>query len=636
MRVSSAQASPHYLSGPHLSWLLLTICYARSFASPPSIEPADPDAYVGLEEAVSADLAVYLLRAWDESEPPPSCLQDLCSALAGALSRGALIRSRSSSLSPSVSAQIKNTVSWLVYQWDMLGTGGIPSIASGWLVKIIEAAGGCLEGEEPIGGGAIRPLERRSPLAIPIRRMRLAHESLDEIKDLTRLFKVLQAWRDNSEPEVRGDPPVGSSGRPSRIDVYAAYQEARKRGDYTATRENLTKFFELAPISVASSAGPQPTAVRKTKIHPHALLNFAALQVESHEWDAAEQTLHETIQLARTERDEQCLQACQSLERRIKAARAVASEEADESSSFAVAQDPWRASDRSIHAGSLSLDDLWEIETCARAGASSDELLRQMERVYAITLPPSARPGAGHHQQHPTHHKGPQVATGEPSKTIIAQDRPRPWTVAASLSETKGDAMASDRYRHVYRSEPYHGDEERRDKDELMMRMQEAWQSAESGSYEYGLALLVNPTLIENMSLADYQTWAQLIWRILYLQRSRRGDTSADTDHLASQALVGEVGIRLVNAPAHLKRLYGQAKSLVVAGAGDVALSAVRAFITAAETASAAPLVLEGKLLECRVLAENMGRYENACEALEEVMVQVGRNQVDCTGLAVD
>lgn len=619
MRVSSAQFSPHYLSGPHLSWLLLTICYARSFSGPSTSSTYDEEieSYVGLDSSVASDLAVYLVRSWDEVEPPPASLSDLCSTLSTTLRHSAIVRS--GAISASVSAQITKISAWLVFQWDLLCTGGIPSIASGWLVKIVDAAGSCLEGEGTAESG-LRLLDRRSPLGIPIRRMRLAHESLDEIKDLTKLFKILQAWRDHNDSSTTSPPSdaslLQSSGRPTRLEVYAAYQDARRRGDYTATRENLAKFFELAPVSAtptSSSSNPQP--VRRTKIHPHALLNFAALQVENHEWFAAEQTLQETIQLARTERDEQCLHACQSLERRIKAASKATARQNHGSVDDDHGEPMWKGSERAAYFGSLTMDDLWEIQTAAGSGASVEILMAQMDRVLAVPFPHTARPGNSHT------HKGPQVATGEPARTMIAQDRVRPWTVAAALAQTKGGVAAADRFRHLYRAEPFQDDEDRREKDELAMRMQEAWELAEAGRYNEGLALLIDRSVISTMSLTDYHRWTQSLCHILYLQAHRRGATSAMARIIEA---LGERDvlhlIEIWNAPPQLKRLYTEAKTLVDAGLTAKALSAVRAFITAAENASRLPLVVQGKLLEARLLADNMGEYHRSCQALDTVM----------------
>lgn len=646
MRASSNQASPHYLSGPHISWLLLTLCYTQSLTLEPGqseLEDLDGgpeiDTYLGLDENVATDLAVYLVKCWDGNEPPPASLQELCTTLEAHLFHGEAIRSQVRS--GLVATQIHNITTWLAYQWEFLGTGGIPSVASGWLVKIIDSASACLDSDQ-LQNDAVRIPNRRSPLGVPIRRMRLAHEGLDEMKDLTHLAKVLQRWRDRPATQAstsnfkstidndgdddddndEEDEPSSIAGRPGRIEVYAAYQDARKRGDYLGARENLSKFFELAPIytgsaSSSSAAGPP---VRKTKIHPHALLNFAALQVENHEWAAAEQTLHETIQLARTERDEGCLQACQSLERRIKTMKMFEdpSDDSDDGDGGDMRQggleSSWRAPGHSVYSGHLSLDDLWDIQTAARSGAPIDDLLGQIETVLTIPMPTTTRPGGHTHQ-------GPQVATGEPARTKIAQDRTRPWATAAALAASKGDVAAADRYRHLYRHEPYQGDEERRERDELAMRFQEAWQNAEAGEYDAAMARLIDPLVIETMSLADYHDWTRAIWSIAHLQRRRMGDAPAMSRISTLSPGIESVDLDMLNAPPYLKKLLVQAYTFVNAGRGKVALKAIGELVSAADAAGRRGFVIQGTLLECKVLMEQLGQYGRARCVLEDVMV---------------
>ncbi|CAO1615325.1 unnamed protein product [Sympodiomycopsis kandeliae] len=626
MRPSSVEASPHYLSGPHLSWILLTICYVRSFAVPPTYgEVSNPEADIGLEEGLAADLACYLIRCWNGTEPPPGSLAEMCENLTNAFSASASIRYGGDSIPAAIWRQTSNLIGWLVAQWDALGTDAAPSTVSGWLVKILAAP--MIEGEGLVDCG-IRFLDRRSSLGIPVRRMRLAHESLDEIKDLGRLSEQLQAWRDsnskNDTPSTSQQPSriqKVTPGRPSRTEVYAAYQAARHRGDYTATRENLAKFFELAPPSSTLSLSSTGQPSRRTKIHPHALLNFAALQVEMQEWEAAGQTLKETIQLARTERDEGVLQACQSLEKRIKVARLLRrGQDEDDFADRHARTDPWRIPDRSLYMGSLSLDDLWEIDSQARLGISPiDHLLGQMDRVMTVAMPTTARPGGAHI------HKGPQVSNGEPSKTMIAQDRIRPWAITSSLSLVKGDIPAAERYRYLYRHEPYTGDDDRREADELRMRMQEAWTAAESGEYDAGLLPLLDKNLIEKLSLRDYHSWSETIWSILYLKEVRRSGITSRRSRRLSQHLSGKdvTDIDLRNVSPRIKRLYSTAKTLFDAGQTTAAIRAVEEFLQAVQEANFTPLVIQGSILQAQIYLHNFTNHtQEALDCLEDVMIE--------------
>ncbi|PWN27412.1 hypothetical protein BDZ90DRAFT_279765 [Jaminaea rosea] len=394
--------SPRCLTAPHISLLLLSVYWARCrYAASPTLSILDVDVRQTLFDSdgenshclVATRLLMYLLRSWDGFIEPAGSLREFCEDLRAAL-RGPQGEQRNSGPSGSKSSardrereilsqsRIDSLIEWLEEQWSLLIPHTAPASFMGnesfashsgvgdnhalplapvcnQLVKIVEAASLCIEvtnedeeDEDDAVGSPRGAIERRSPLGIAIRRMRLALEGLDEFEVMPRMARELARWKQGRiEPHPEGVPEAQESSAtnlPARLEIFHRYQDARRRGDYAATREALYAFFSLPPpISHrtrsplhpyghplgpnASSLAPPPgpsgaagssttTGQTRTKLHHHALLNLAGFHVEWEEWDAASRALKEATGLCKAERDAEGLEACRSLGRRVDAA----------------------------------------------------------------------------------------------------------------------------------------------------------------------------------------------------------------------------------------------------------------------------------------------------------------------------
>lgn len=425
-------ASPRTLTGPHITYLLLSIYWARcrySSSTSPTILDVDvrlslfdnderASAGGGSGGSVSTRLLLYLLRSWDGHIEPAGSLRELCDelrkALLGPAQRDDAPGSSSKRQAQTVRAQrIESVIAWLEEQWQILvplfpsdDDDDDESLASqsgvgvgtqsrrpddqplpvaplvNHIVKIVEAASMCVEvtenddEEEEDEDEMVSPkgsFERRSPLGIAIRRMRLALEGMDEFREMPRLARELVRWTrrrrgsDSYHNDEEEDEDNARSLFPTRMQLFHHYRDARRRGDYSSSKTHLYDFFSIPPpishrtrsplhpnghplgpnapsvlppplpptagSNQASGSASTTTGQTRTKLHHHALLNLAGLHVEWGEWDAAQRALKEATSLCKAERDSAALEACQSLARRVDAAlerRAQLDEDDDE------------------------------------------------------------------------------------------------------------------------------------------------------------------------------------------------------------------------------------------------------------------------------------------------------------------
>ncbi|PWN22674.1 hypothetical protein BCV69DRAFT_296654 [Microstroma glucosiphilum] len=613
--------SPGSLTATHISWILLLIYYSRSR----STTPAQGREILGIvtqtgleEEALVVRLLIYLVRCWDGVKPPPSSLDQLCHTL-----RACLLSAPDSDSTHHL-AQVECLIGWLRAQWaQALETAGARSYPSftPWLHGVFETSIQYLVAmeEEGIPDMTDRKIDKRSPLGIAVRRMALAYDDLDKISQIKVLERNARAWcRGDADAQFSKAEASGSGdiSLPTRMQVFDEYQRARHRGDYSATKEQLHRFFDYAP-----PAGPRGAILaQRSKLHHHALLNLAGFQIEMEEWALAEMTLKEAITLARTEKDEQCLSMCNSLNRRLEAAANQLATEDGRRIPVAGPSTPWRPAERSMQRGRLYADDLWDASRAAREGSDVLQITTEVQRLVRLPLPASLTKPQG---PSPVVKPGSAIPSGDPQRTMITQDAVRPWATAAYLSSRMGDVRSARRYRRLAREEPYRDRPALREADELVMRLQEAYALAEEGKYDDGLELMLDTNLLKRMSLADYRKWTKVIYQVLHLRARRAGALQAARriSVLAcgkEEMPEGEEGI-----DQHLLSLYAVGRAFADANEGPRAMEPLLQLLQDARDCSHLVLYRRGTVLLARVLAVNMGLEKVGCEMMDDVMPEL-------------
>lgn len=616
--MAASVGCPASLTAPHISWILLLIYYSRSRSTTPAQgrEVLGIVTQTGLEEeALVVRLLTYLVRCWDGVQPPPPSLDQLCHTL-----RSCLLFLPESDSTHRL-AQVECLIGWLRAQWaQALGAAGTRSYPSftPWLHGVFEASVQYLVAmeEEGIPDMTDRKIDKRSPLGIAIRRMALAYDEVDKISQIKVLERDARSWcmgEADAHLPASEDDGHRDITFPTRMQVFDEYQRARHRGDYSATKEQLHRFFDYAP-----PAGPRGVILaQRSKLHHHALLNLAGFQVEMEEWALAEMTLKEAIALARTEKDEQCLSMCNSLGKRLEAAANQLAAKDGGRTPVAGPSTPWRPSDRSMQRGRLYADDLWDACRAAREGFDVLQITSEVQRLVRLPLPASLTKPQG---PSPVVKPSSAIPSGDPQRTMIAQDAVRPWATAAYLSSRLGDVRSARRYRQIAREEPYRDRPALREADELVMRLQESYALAEEGKYDEGLELMLDTTLLQRMSLAEYHKWTRVIFQILHLRARRAGalEAAKRISVLAcghEEMPEGEDGI-----DRHLISLYNLGRAFADANEGPRAMEPLLTLLQEARDSSHLVLYRRGTVLLARVLAVDMGLERVACEMMDDLM----------------
>lgn len=571
-------SSPRAITGPQLTWVLITIYWCQCQAADSILGTAIHALLT--EDKLSVRLLLYLTRCWDAPKPPPQDFETLCQDLTRALTSGSAStlsnwpHDTPHDITSEQHRQVTSLVGWLETRWQDIVEVAFqsPGALAVQLVRIMETAAFCLEEErspeeqQQNDSALERFVDRRSSLGLPIRRMRLALEVMDEMAQMDAIADDLYHWHQAiSFPTTsarRGDKHVASLEElPSRMGVYSELQQARHRGDYFAALELIHQFFSYAPPVPHTSVNARTDAVApdgisshaRTKLHHQALVALAAFHVEWMEWDMAEETLKEAIQLCRAEHDNSALSTCQSLNKRIRAARTRS--KVNESSRGAAREkmlqggvSQWRLQSRPHNtqgaqsastgpssqakqtshddAPRLTADDLWAAIQSSREGFYSlNQIIDELEEA-SLSLASSLSGSTGTGGQAGTNVKLPAaVPSGEPPQTIIAASSLRPWATLAYLHSRAGNIENARTYRAIARSEPYTGSASyQRQDDELSMRIQEAWELAEAGEYEKALLIMLDVRFIVELGFSAYRRWTFSVWRILHQAKRRQGN----------------------------------------------------------------------------------------------------------------
>lgn len=231
------------------------------------------------EARAQGALLVYLVRALESVEPPPTSLDALRTRLAHVLKAY-----------PQTAEGIRT---YLAQWFDLLdNVDGLSELFHG---KVLE----CLHPFHDAASAIGTVVDRRSYLGLYLRRTRLSFEMLLDT-DRLQLASICAAFRAG---HVEGLVDEWKHHPPAR--AFQTWQAKANQGDVTATKNHLHAFFDMTLPGCDLA------------LHQHALLNLATFHLHTHAYPAARATLDEAILLARTAGDTECMRACDELAQQL-------------------------------------------------------------------------------------------------------------------------------------------------------------------------------------------------------------------------------------------------------------------------------------------------------------------------------
>ncbi|WFD17962.1 hypothetical protein MCAP1_000173 [Malassezia caprae] len=324
-------------------------------------------------------------------------------------------------------------------------------------------------------------LDRRSYLGLFVRRARLSYEMLLD-HERTELVALCRAWRDG-ESALIDEWQVQAPAR-----AFQQWRESERRGDYTATKNDLHAFFDYTLPGCDQ------------ELHQHALLNLARFHMHTEGYEAARIALDEAILLARTVGDAECMRACDRLLDQLSVLDPVAQDDRG-----GVLTQP--ETHDTLKSGAYAPLTLWKAEQERQRGRP---LMGIVQTLYDTVWAPRA----------PVGHMEP---AWEP-RPSIERCAACPSSVLARVWLQLGEPRLAEAYMaHVERlgsgAPPA-------DYDALALDAcaTGAYRDAERGAYAAALAALVAPAQLKRItSQALCATWQEAVWRVLWLRARRQG-----------------------------------------------------------------------------------------------------------------
>ncbi|KDN52965.1 hypothetical protein K437DRAFT_266168 [Tilletiaria anomala UBC 951] len=421
-------------------------------------------------------------------------------------------------------------------------------------------------------------LHRRSFLGVQVRRIRLRWIRLDFTEQATVLQNFV-AWRQapstsnticNSstmaaaylseklkEMDARGQYGRGEIVLEDRVDAYDNYVRSLWRGDWSAARHNLSRYFDHAPQHA------------EHELHHHALINLAAFHMQSNNLQAAESSVEEAIRLGRHVHDTYAIDLCAALLDRLQALKPIDEPPILDPKLIVDAGSGKFEPQRQILP--FSLETLWHARHSVETGRSSlPEALNSMHELTwdfdpdfpASFLGGTLGFGGNKTPMAKTLRKQKQKKRLKELQANAAQQGPMGgMTAATALAAAAREAQL----RKLGRKEPRasSGKEAVRYDalrgavwcdmgfgqvaevlwDEALhqigssgfshhtcaneVRLEalggKAFRLAEAGHYDDALALLLDWDFLCGLSLLEYQDWQKRIWRVLWLRARRQG-----------------------------------------------------------------------------------------------------------------
>ncbi|WVO18050.1 hypothetical protein L204_105748 [Cryptococcus depauperatus] len=334
------------------------------------------------------------------------------------------------------------------------------------------------------------PLERHSPIGVFVRSLIniLRKLSFDET---THLAKEVAKWCG-----------VGSSGPPKSIAMWSLdrksgmedsldkrvqaiqdYQLANSTADCSGSLQALRRFFDY---QFPSSGRGQ---------HQHALLNIAVFHYATGGLESARSAVDEAIRVSRTAGDRVCLQHCMSLSLRLQT-------ESDNlafvpGETIKVHQTPIPATRLPI--ASTPMDELWSVKAALDLGEPVHIAFRRIYTALGISNQTEA------------------FATDEEGDD---RQYPKLWPTGQALDVSAWYAMQAGLWSLLGSNAlaEFHEDsavEAEGDGDgALTVLLTRAQRMADEGQYNQALAMLMDISVVQGMSVAWYHRWARVVWGI--------------------------------------------------------------------------------------------------------------------------
>lgn len=336
--------------------------------------------------------------------------------------------------------------------------------------------------EEPIDGP--EPLDRRSPLGLFFRTLLIKLRKMSFHETLV-LSAHAAEWCG-----VRGEPRrVGMSlnrevreGGDKRVAAMASHQAAAQTGDYGSALFALRQFYDY---QVPSS---------DRYMHQHALLNLAAFKYATGGLDAAREAVEEGIRLSRQQGDKTCLESCLSLKYRLTTEVGSAAWAPNEVPRVKGGPLP----ERKLAKGATPSDELWSINAAVDLGESAPMAYRRLWTAL----------------------NSEKAGTEENVPRMISMSA---WHQAqAGLWGMMGSGELADLHESMALTAPDLEEEGR-----ITILLARAERSATAGKFDEALALLLDPGVLEGLSLTDYRRWASVVWSIVEKEATLEEDAAA-------------------------------------------------------------------------------------------------------------
>ncbi|PWN49306.1 hypothetical protein IE53DRAFT_369875 [Violaceomyces palustris] len=362
---------------------------------------------------------------------------------------------------------------------------GLVQIFSDRLGRLI-----CPHYDDPLSTSTTeRFIERRSYFGLYFRRVRYTFENLS-LTERHQIGQEAVRWRDTAERDSPVSPEASEDENP-RVHAYDKFQEGLFRGDYTAAKSNMHKFFDY------SSPGSFP------ELHQHTLLNLASFHYQTGSLSAAKVSLNEAIRLATTVDDHECISMCASLMQRLQA-------EATSGSSG-----PRKTSDSvdQTITGGTSIDKVWRAQNETKSGAPLPQVLRRLLESLKTT-------------------GGKECPSAvETSVTIMQEARDNSGRTAVEPSMLISDLWEKMGFHEVADAHATIAEEaaskEGVDASQIRLSLScsRSRRLAGQGLYDQALAQLLRKETYETLSFREYSEWREAIWEVLWLKAKRREET---------------------------------------------------------------------------------------------------------------
>ncbi|WWC99167.1 hypothetical protein V866_006062 [Kwoniella sp. B9012] len=480
------------------------------------------------------------------------------------------------------------------------------------------------------------PIERHSPLGIFSRNLlnTLRKLSFDET---THLSREIAKWCGLPNAGTSVHAGIWSLDRRSgmedtldkRIKAMQDYQSSNASGDYSNALASLRRFYDYQ----------FPSAGRGQ--HQHALLNIATFHYSTGGMESAQSAIDEAIRVARTAGDKACLQHCLSLAQRIK--HETCSLAFTPSETIRIRQAPISTS--RLPEGQTPMDQLWSVKAALDLGEPVHIAFRRIQSSL-----------------------GKELST-ETSTTDEERKISKVWRTGQKLDMAAWNATQAGLWGMLGSSvlAEFHEDLALDDLSpwndgRLTVILSKAQRAVERAEYDSALAILLDISVLQGMSMQSYHRWSKVVWTVLerkakmhgndillshisslqppsgYSRRQGVGGPNRETGHPEAKNLnltdeqAPSKGITLVQE--HIKDLFKKVEKLQLANApSHMILPDILSAVQLTSELGLWALYRFGVIVLCEVLLsmEGMGMASKAIREIEIVWDQIsGGDDLEC------